>query len=456
MSYQGKTDWKHEDVVTELDMNRIESGIGEAHQRLDALTPEQIGAETPSAAQAKVDAHAGQASGAHKASAIRLEDAGGHFTSTDVEGALAEVFTHGVDGKAQVASAINAKGGAVPGSAPYSFQELADGVSSIKDGDYSVGDTIPVTALGKNVLIDLQIEYIQGVNGMRLINPNSFRTRSSINVFAYDATGTQKWAKQVSGNSTIADFVVTEGEGTYAIIAAGSSGEGAVYFISSSGVSTQLSGQGIGSPNVMEYYNGHLYIGTTGRTITKQVVTSNTITTAWSYSFDSVIGNSVYSIGVDGEGSVYYTYLSTEAGNLRKRKSDGAIAWTYAAQISSPYVHVDRTNHRLYVKTGTTILRVNPDTGEAIWSRTPFAGSGSCFILGTDHEGNVYVSQSSNSGFAKLSPEGVVLWVETSIRTIYSSSRNTVVGDTVYLFNPYGYNNSVEMTRLVQSLTITS
>ncbi|MFD2171436.1 hypothetical protein [Tumebacillus lipolyticus] len=150
MSYQSKTDWQHDEVVTEQDMNRIEGEIEESHQRLDALTSEQIGAETPAGAQVKVDEHAGRATGAHKASAIHIEDAGGHFISTDVEGALTEVFTHGVDGKAQVAAAINAKGGTVPGSAPHSFAELAAGVGGIVTGKRWASGT--VTSSSTNII----------------------------------------------------------------------------------------------------------------------------------------------------------------------------------------------------------------------------------------------------------------------------------------------------------------
>ncbi|MDQ0175972.1 hypothetical protein [Bacillus chungangensis] len=37
MSYKPKTNWKYDDIVTEQDMNRIESGIGEAHEQIEQL-----------------------------------------------------------------------------------------------------------------------------------------------------------------------------------------------------------------------------------------------------------------------------------------------------------------------------------------------------------------------------------------------------------------------------------
>ncbi|TCP59354.1 YD repeat-containing protein [Tumebacillus sp. BK434] len=67
MPYVPKTDWKYNDVLSEMDMNRIEGGIAEGKQLLDAhaadksnphgVTATQIGAETPDGAQAKVNTH---------------------------------------------------------------------------------------------------------------------------------------------------------------------------------------------------------------------------------------------------------------------------------------------------------------------------------------------------------------------------------------------------------------
>ncbi|MFD2170302.1 hypothetical protein [Tumebacillus lipolyticus] len=103
MGYQGKLNWQYGDTVTEQDMNRIESGIVETQARVDAhesrkdnphaVTPEQIGAETPSGAQLKVDEHRNAALSAHKASAIALDDISYNFIAENVEDALAELFT---------------------------------------------------------------------------------------------------------------------------------------------------------------------------------------------------------------------------------------------------------------------------------------------------------------------------------------------------------------------------
>lgn len=42
MDYQAKTDWSYNDTVTEQDMNRIEAGLGDLHDRLDVDSYEQL------------------------------------------------------------------------------------------------------------------------------------------------------------------------------------------------------------------------------------------------------------------------------------------------------------------------------------------------------------------------------------------------------------------------------
>ncbi|HEY8400795.1 MAG TPA: hypothetical protein VIK89_06010, partial [Cytophagaceae bacterium] len=127
------------------------------------LKAEDIGAETPAGAQEKATAaleaannytdqavsivsqdlmsHKNEnATGAHKAKNIAIEDAGGHFTATDVEGALNELFTSVSNGKTLIAGAITDKG--VPTNPSDTFQQMATNIQAIPVGDYAVGDTI--------------------------------------------------------------------------------------------------------------------------------------------------------------------------------------------------------------------------------------------------------------------------------------------------------------------------
>jgi hypothetical protein len=99
----------------------------------DPLSPADIGAETPAGAQAKVDSHANKTLGAHKASAITIDDVNNHFSSTNVEGALEELFQSGVDGKAKLETAIIAKNGTVSKQGQIAtFDELDAGIRSIR------------------------------------------------------------------------------------------------------------------------------------------------------------------------------------------------------------------------------------------------------------------------------------------------------------------------------------
>lgn len=81
-----------------------------------------------------------------------------NFTNHDfatLQANIESVFTFGADGKAEVASAISAKGGTVPGSAPYSFEELSAGVGSIDVKDYSVGDYLHFNQFGLSAPVNL-------------------------------------------------------------------------------------------------------------------------------------------------------------------------------------------------------------------------------------------------------------------------------------------------------------
>jgi hypothetical protein len=66
---------------------------------------------------------------AHLAKNIAIEDTGGLFTATHVEGALGELFTSVSNGKSLVAASITDKG--VPTSGSDSFSQMADNIDSI-------------------------------------------------------------------------------------------------------------------------------------------------------------------------------------------------------------------------------------------------------------------------------------------------------------------------------------
>lgn len=80
-----------------------------------------------------VNSHwAEDATDAHNAGNISVIDTEGHFTATDVEGALSELFTSVSDGKTVVAAAITDKGISASGS--DTFSQLAGKIGQINTG----------------------------------------------------------------------------------------------------------------------------------------------------------------------------------------------------------------------------------------------------------------------------------------------------------------------------------
>jgi hypothetical protein len=79
-----------------------------------------------------------------EATDISIADTGGHFTSTNVEGALDELFTSVSNGKTALVSDIEDKGGTVSisGDIP-TFEELSDGIGTIPTG--GGGTPVPVS-----------------------------------------------------------------------------------------------------------------------------------------------------------------------------------------------------------------------------------------------------------------------------------------------------------------------
>lgn len=89
------------------------------------------------------------------AAAVALEDTGTHFTATNVEGAMAELFTSVSDGKTTIATAITDQGGTASGS--DTFAELATAI-----GDLPVLDTSDATAVAGDILAT-KTAYASGV-----------------------------------------------------------------------------------------------------------------------------------------------------------------------------------------------------------------------------------------------------------------------------------------------------
>jgi hypothetical protein len=101
--------------------------------------------ETTKGSQAKVDAHKNATAGAHKASAISVSDAKGHFAGSNVESVLDELFTNVSNGKTSIATAITDTDDSLVVSGNDSFSVLANAIRNINTGALSelrAGDTL--------------------------------------------------------------------------------------------------------------------------------------------------------------------------------------------------------------------------------------------------------------------------------------------------------------------------
>lgn len=142
MSYQAKKDWQYDEVVTEQDMNRIESGI-EGNQQ---------GLSTHVAEDAK-DAHMGKN--------IGIEDVAGNFTAKDIEGAMSELFTNVSDGKRIIGGAIADVDESVVIPTNPSFNDLATGIGQISTGKKWASGEISINNREETkIVLDFNPSYV--------------------------------------------------------------------------------------------------------------------------------------------------------------------------------------------------------------------------------------------------------------------------------------------------------
>lgn len=133
---------------------------------------------------------------------IDIADSGSHFTATDVEGALTELFTSGSDGKAALETAIETKGGTVDkAGAVATFAELEDGVDSIPTGSGTYqAKTVTPDAAGQTVTPDTGYDALSSVT----INGDADLTAGNIkkDIVVFGVTGTYEG----SGGESLIDY----------------------------------------------------------------------------------------------------------------------------------------------------------------------------------------------------------------------------------------------------------
>jgi hypothetical protein len=113
----------------------------------------------------------------HPATIITVADTGEHFTSTDVEGVLDELFTSVSSGKGEIAAAITGKGVSASGS--DTFNQLSTKISSIPVGVNGFGSYFTATILSE-LISDEVGDVAENISGMAIGDKISSTTISVV------------------------------------------------------------------------------------------------------------------------------------------------------------------------------------------------------------------------------------------------------------------------------------
>ncbi len=146
------------------------------------------------------------------ASLIGLNDSASNFESTNVEGALNELFTNVSNGKQLIATAITDK--EVPTSSSDTFGTMANKIRSIETGDYSIGDFVQAFEQKvefQNVAMGFTIDTVAVKDGYRYD-----RYQSSYYYYLRKidmSTGTQVWQTlyfTISGSANLTSIAISD------------------------------------------------------------------------------------------------------------------------------------------------------------------------------------------------------------------------------------------------------
>jgi len=315
---------------------------------------------------AEFDSHKNEnATGAHKAKNIAIDDAEGHFTATDVEGALNELFTSVSDGKTLIATAITDKG--IPASGSDTFSQLANKIEQIETEveGYKVGD---------------------------ILNPSKYLIAPEV------------W--QFTGHTSRVNAVAVDNNGN---IYSGSD-DSTVRKISPDGNEIwQFTGHTNFVYAVAVDNNGNVYSGSNDRTVRKISPDGNEI---WQFTGH---GSTVYAVAVDNNGNIYSgSYDQT----VRKISPDGNQIWQFTGHTWTVIAVAVDNNGNVYSGSGDrTVRKISPD-GNQIWQFTGHTDA--VRAVAVDNYGNVY-SGSDDRTARKISPDGNEVWKFTGhTATVYA------------------------------------
>jgi len=304
--------------------------------------------------RAEFDSHKNEnTTGAHKAKNIAIDNAEGHFTATDVEGALNELFTSVSDGKTLIATAIADKG--IPASGSDTFSQLANKIEQIETEveGYKVGDILDPS----KYLIAPEIWQFTGHTGYVYAvavdnNGNIYSGGNDKTVRKISPDGNQIW--QFTGHTNYVNAVAVDN-------------------------------------------NGNVYSGSNDRKVRKIDPDGNQI-----WNFD--VFWTVFAVAVDNNGNVY---SGSDDKTVRKISYDGNQIWKFTGHTG--YVYAIAVDNNGYVYSGSadrTVRKISPDGNQI----RQFTGhTDGVRAVAVDNDGNVY-SGSYDNTVRKISPYGDQIW----------------------------------------------
>lgn len=463
--------------------------------------------------------------GAILATDISIQDAEGHFTADDVEGALHELFTNVSDGKTSIASAITDMGQAASGG--ETFANLAIKIRDISDDATAlIGDVLATKTFyqggtkktgiipSKGVAtitpstVNQTIAAGQYLNGDQTIlgDPDlvSANIKAGANIFGIagkteviDTTsvtgavaGDVLSGKElfINGNKIVGNMPNYSGMAKVGYTSRMNNGAIEIdigypgYYGSTSkvtypepdliaaNVKKGVSIFGV-TGNKLEYGIGdYVYVGTVQKLLTastsgaryaKPMIGGDSYfftvgyggakKLRWSdlaavWTFGTSSGNEPFGFSLDSSNNLYFDQYFT----VYSLNANGTLKWSRSDISSLSYppsgTFYVASLHKVFVICGTTLYKLNADTGvtEASYSvvGTAFSGNSNEMSAYNPNDGYVYVivRGATSNQLVKLSLTGDVLWQKTTVandvRFLYLDSLNG------YLYVGH-YNNSI-------------
>ena len=311
------------------------------------------------------------------------------------------LFNSVSNGKAQVATAITGKGGTVSGTAPHTFQQLADGVNSIPVGDYSIGETISATKIGVVAVVE-KTYPARGANTY-MVTETDWRTCSGYYTSRYT----------ISANDVTSVAWTWEPGTTYSSVKMCLGANGTAYLGMTSGFAKALNATGghvasatIGGTSwdltALAYssYDNTVIYGNTNGYIYKR---DSALSAIWQY-ISSGLNSQINSIVVDNFGGIYYSDL---AGNIVKLGPNGGFVWKNST-LGNTVLRVSANGELYALQNGGSILyRLFPDSGNVFWSvnlNSDSSSSNSQFMAGIDSTDGYIYAIGRNDGLKKVNP----------------------------------------------------